>query len=42
MSQSSVANPAAFERANYMKMLDSWRPDPAALATKRTTPLWPD
>jgi dihydroorotate dehydrogenase (fumarate) len=31
MSQASVANPAAFERANYMKVLDSWRPDPAAV-----------
>jgi dihydroorotate dehydrogenase (fumarate) len=28
MSQRSVAEPAAFERANYMKMLSSWRPDP--------------
>jgi dihydroorotate dehydrogenase (fumarate) len=28
MSQKSVAEPAAFERANYMKMLSSWRPDP--------------
>jgi dihydroorotate dehydrogenase (fumarate) len=30
MSQQSVAEPAAFERANYMKMLSSWRPDPSA------------
>ncbi len=22
-------DPAAFERANYMKVLQSWRPDPA-------------
>jgi dihydroorotate dehydrogenase (fumarate) len=29
MSQQSVAEPAAFERANYMKVLQSWRPDPA-------------
>jgi dihydroorotate dehydrogenase (fumarate) len=29
MSQRSVAEPAAFERANYMKMLGSWRPDPS-------------
>jgi dihydroorotate dehydrogenase (fumarate) len=28
MSQRSVAEPAAFERANYMKMLASWRPKP--------------
>ncbi|NLI00197.1 MAG: dihydroorotate dehydrogenase-like protein [Chthonomonadales bacterium] len=28
MSQRNVAEPAAFERANYMKMLASWRPDP--------------
>lgn len=29
MSQKHVAEPAAFERANYMKVLQSWRPDPA-------------
>jgi dihydroorotate dehydrogenase (fumarate) len=29
MSQHNVADPAAFERANYMKVLQSWRPDPA-------------
>jgi dihydroorotate dehydrogenase (fumarate) len=29
MSQRHVAEPAAFERANYMKVLQSWRPDPA-------------
>lgn len=29
MSQMRVAEPAAFERANYMKVLQSWRPDPA-------------
>ena len=28
MSQQAVAEPAAFERANYMKILTSWRPDP--------------
>ncbi len=28
MSQQNVAEPAAFERANYMKVLKSWRPDP--------------
>lgn len=28
MSQRYVAEPAAFERANYMKTLASWRPDP--------------
>ncbi|RME45855.1 MAG: dihydroorotate dehydrogenase-like protein [Chloroflexi bacterium] len=31
MSQQHVAEPAAFERANYMKELDSWRPDPTGL-----------
>ena len=30
MSQQHVAEPAAFERANYMKVLKSWRVDPAA------------
>lgn len=29
MSQQNVAEPAAFERANYMKVLHSWQPDPA-------------
>jgi dihydroorotate dehydrogenase (fumarate) len=29
MSQQNVPEPAAFERANYMKVLQSWRPDPA-------------
>ncbi|MHB0856487.1 MAG: dihydroorotate dehydrogenase-like protein [Anaerolineae bacterium] len=29
MSQQHVADPAAFERANYMRVLQSWRPDPA-------------
>ncbi len=29
MSQQHVADPAAFERANYMRVLGSWRPDPA-------------
>jgi dihydroorotate dehydrogenase (fumarate) len=28
MSQQNVAVPAAFERANYMRALHSWRPDP--------------
>jgi len=28
MSQQNVSERAAFERANYMKMLHSWRPDP--------------
>ncbi|HMR67877.1 MAG TPA: dihydroorotate dehydrogenase-like protein, partial [Anaerolineae bacterium] len=28
MSQQYVAEPAIFERANYMKTLQSWRPDP--------------
>ena len=30
MIQMHVAEPAAFERANYMKVLQSWRPDPGA------------
>ncbi len=29
MSQQNVADPAAFERANYMKTLQSWQADPA-------------
>ena len=29
MSQRNVAEPAAFERANYMKVLQSWQPDPS-------------
>jgi dihydroorotate dehydrogenase (fumarate) len=29
MSQQHVAEPAAFERANYMKVLASWKPDPS-------------
>jgi len=31
MSQVNVANPAAFERANYMKVLQSWRNDPTGV-----------
>jgi dihydroorotate dehydrogenase (fumarate) len=31
MSQRHVAEPAAFERANYMKVLHSFRPDPTGL-----------
>jgi dihydroorotate dehydrogenase (fumarate) len=31
MSQIHCAEPAAFERANYMKVLGSWRPDPAVM-----------
>jgi dihydroorotate dehydrogenase (fumarate) len=30
MSQRHVAEPAAFERGNYMKVLQSFRPDPAS------------
>jgi dihydroorotate dehydrogenase (fumarate) len=30
MSQKNVAEPAAFERANYMKVLQSWQPAPDA------------
>jgi dihydroorotate dehydrogenase (fumarate) len=29
MSQRNAPDPMAFERANYMKVLQSWRPDPA-------------
>ncbi len=29
MSQQNITEPAAFERANYMRVLQSWRPDPA-------------
>jgi dihydroorotate dehydrogenase (fumarate) len=35
MSQKAVAEPAAFERANYMKALHSWRPDPSGLGFQR-------
>jgi dihydroorotate dehydrogenase (fumarate) len=28
MSQKHVKEPSAFERANYMKALHSWKPDP--------------
>jgi dihydroorotate dehydrogenase (fumarate) len=31
MSQIHVADPSAFERANYMKELQSWRPDPTGM-----------
>ena len=31
MSQMCVAEPAAFERANYLKVLQSWRPVPLGL-----------
>lgn len=31
MSQQNVAEPAAFERANYMKVLQSWRYDPTGM-----------
>jgi dihydroorotate dehydrogenase (fumarate) len=31
MSQQNVADPAAFERANYMKVLQSWQFDPTGL-----------
>jgi dihydroorotate dehydrogenase (fumarate) len=33
MSQQSVAEPAAFERANYMKVLQRWRADPTGTLT---------
>lgn len=32
MSQIHVADPSAYERANYMKVLKSWRDDPAGMA----------
>jgi dihydroorotate dehydrogenase (fumarate) len=38
MSQQNVADPAAFERANYMKTLQSWRPDPAGRLFRETLP----
>jgi dihydroorotate dehydrogenase (fumarate) len=31
MSQQNCAEPAAFERANYMKVLGSWRSDPSGI-----------
>ena len=31
MSQIHVADPSAYERANYMKVLKSWRDDPAGM-----------
>ena len=31
MSQQNVTEPTAFERANYMKVLQSWQPDPAGM-----------
>ncbi len=31
MSQEHVEHPSTFERANYMKVLQSWHPDPAGL-----------
>jgi dihydroorotate dehydrogenase (fumarate) len=34
MSQQHVVEPAAFERANYMKTLQSWRQDPAGQGFK--------
>jgi len=34
MSQKNVTEPASFERANYMKVLQSWRADPAGLGWK--------
>ncbi len=33
MSQKHCAQPAAFERANYMRVLHSWRPDPTGRLT---------
>ena len=33
MSQQYVAEPTVFERANYMRVLHSWRPDPTGVLT---------
>jgi dihydroorotate dehydrogenase (fumarate) len=33
MSQQNVKEPTAFERANYMKVIGSWRPDPTGRLT---------
>jgi dihydroorotate dehydrogenase (fumarate) len=33
MSQKNVKEPTAFERANYMKVLGSWKPDPTGKLT---------
>jgi dihydroorotate dehydrogenase (fumarate) len=30
MSQRHVSDPTAFERGNYMRVLQSYRPDPAS------------
>jgi dihydroorotate dehydrogenase (fumarate) len=35
LSQKNVADPGAFERANYMKVLQSWRDDDRAAAPRR-------
>jgi len=35
MSQLHIADPSTFERANYMKVLASWRPDPAGRGYQR-------
>ncbi len=35
MSQLHVADPTTYERANYMKVLASWRPDPAGQGLRR-------
>jgi dihydroorotate dehydrogenase (fumarate) len=46
MSQMNVAEPAAFERANYMKVLHSWHPDPTGWDPRQGTarrddgPIW--
>jgi dihydroorotate dehydrogenase (fumarate) len=38
MSQQHVSDPAAFERANYMRILQSWRPDPAGQLYREMLP----
>jgi dihydroorotate dehydrogenase (fumarate) len=35
MSMRHIGDPAAFERANYMKALQSWRPDPSGQGFQR-------
>jgi dihydroorotate dehydrogenase (fumarate) len=36
MSQKNVGQPTAFERANYMRVLQSWHPDPAGQLYRAT------
>ena len=34
MSQVHIANPAAYVRANYMRVLQSWRPEPSSIGQR--------